>query len=334
VNILNSSVLKTDARVGVVIPSPFRHNFSPMVLSIRNELFKSKMDPFFVVKPSTKNTEIFSKFKYDVSGMKNIQILDNGSMDRAIIDGFDIALRNGAGAVFCMPDDFDHLVKFVPSFARKLGGEYGFLSCKWDKTSQQFLPEAVLNNEKLISCGATYLDGRQPADSPPSADSFEGYIAAAKERGTWYQAYLGVFGSNGSSWKGLKEATFDAFGSDPRLLCSIALDIVFPLLAMRMGLKVNQVAVPKRFEHALIQNGTEAERKFVESRLMQFDQGARALIAFADKYCAEKLLPLLLFLNDARKVLAASHFHPEGGKVKPSKWNTPLPTSYQPEKSG
>lgn len=328
-NIAKSSSLNTEKSVGVVIPTLMRHDFSPFVRQMEKALLKAKILPYFIVAADSASQTPVSKVSSSLKNTKNLEILiKSGGIGQRISQGFS-KLAPKTDAVFFICDDFEHLVPSIAKFAKVLACGNDYLSASWNNLSTKYLPYALYANEKMVSCSVTYLNQRHPKENSPTAENFESFAKAAKTQNTWYQAYFGLLGVRSAAWVYLNNCALEIFSKFKPALTGVGFEVAMPIAARSSGLKVSQLALPKRYEHEIMQPGSLEEKKFAASRASQFVQGLDVSIHYAKLCCSQKAGPLVELQQQGKALIEQSGFTwPGGVAVMPSKWNTQIRTTF------
>jgi len=325
-NLIDSITLKTDRRVGIVIPTAARHDFSAFVMQVKKKLLDVRTDAFFVIAPDATDAA-YNALKKSFTQIEKLNVLENGGpVGKRIINGFDIAAKE-ADTVLFMPDDFDHLLESMPAFVSRLGINNDFLSGKWDETSIKYLPYSLYLNESFMSCAVTYANPEHPQSKVPSLENFQAFKKEAEEIDTWHQAYIGLFGTSSLKWVELREAAYELFKDSITSFHSVGVEAGLPLVAMHCKMKIEQMEVPKRFEHEILQSGSKEEMAYAASRRSQFNNGMNVVIDFA-KYCPEKQDNLKDFAAEAEAAVGGAGFNWPDRAVEPSEWNTQIKTTW------
>lgn len=290
-NIISSVNLKTDRQVGVVIPTAMRHDFTPFLIKLEKKMIQNGMKPLFFIQAAPL-PDVDKGISIINSQFPQAEIsIGPAPVGQRLQEGFSAASKK-TDIMFFTCDDFDHLVRDLPAYAKQIGEGNDVLLAAWDRYSAYVLPFPMWLNEAGMSVMVTYARPDHPLEICPiqgdtapfnPASLLENFIRSSKQNGTWTQVYIGVEGMVSGEWDGINARMHQLFGDAATLphLYGTGTEVGLPLSSIDMNLKIGSYALRKRFEHSInVESGSEAEAQFAKSRKSQFNDGAKVALRY------------------------------------------------------
>ncbi len=176
-NIISQASLKTDRQVGIVIPTALRHDFTPFLHKLENQMVQNGMKPLFFIQaaPLADAEKGISVIR---SQFPQAEIsIGPAPVGQRVQMGLSAASKK-TDVMFFTCDDFDHLLgsaqgitsASLPGFAKQIGEKNDVLLGSWDCLSASYLPYPMWLNEAGISAAVTYARPNHPASFVPIPD--------------------------------------------------------------------------------------------------------------------------------------------------------------------
>lgn len=335
VSIVRSNVMKTDASVGIVIPTAARHNFSIYLKQVEQALLKSSRHPkFFIVKHGPFDKAFLSSHGNAVESIAFIEGTE--PMGERLVLGLGTATKEKNDLLIFTCDDFDHLVGSIGGFAKKLGEGNDFLAGAWDGQSHKHLPYTMFVNESAISTAVTYANpSHEAGNKPPRPGDLDSFLRfRSSSDGTWHQTYVGLSGLVSQAWDRLANGLDDIFDGQHDVK-NVGLEAGLMVVAHHIGLKVEQMEIPKRFEHPLLDKGTAdypaQNEVYRRGRIAQFLSGITLVEAYVTKFSPEKLEVIQELKQNSLELLKTADFYwpaPNEAWPVPTKWNMQVRSAF------